>query len=474
VLLHRKADSEALQRLEGAHVQLVDAVKFKVNFEDVKAFRQEVLRSMQCKANTDYLEQRLQDSQDAQQKISDALQLKADAAQVQLRAQEVEELGRRLDGMSAAKADREKVVEIVEAVRDEVTLMLKKRPDFEEHFSSSLRELSEQLKEKADESRVDQRLRMIRQDVVSMVVDKADIDLVTDRVGAIQQSVADQVAADLHRVQEEIGVLIGRKADIELVDRRLDSIQRSMTEALKCRPVFGRRSSGSKDAAELGKKPHKGAGYWKDGHFVADDNEDAASEGTTCEGGLSEAGTCEMNDMEEWMDHRMRLVKIELTKLVDKKADADHVTQSMNEMRQEVSSHVDQRVNAAQQTIAEHVDRQAQAMRKELKADVNLLTECMSQVEQTFEAFGGDKALPIKGFHEVLGSLQHRSPAKAEPPPAVLPKQKAVEVSPPRRQDRPATTATCVVPQESYSPDDLRTRRVRDLLTQLVIPESQQ
>lgn len=498
VLLHRKANTEDVQRLEGAHARLAEVVQGKAGLDDVKAMqqaagrkadaeqlaqsiqalRQEVLCSLQCKANADYLEQRLQAAQDAQQQISDALQVKAtqaDLAQVDQRVQSLQdnlvqvdqrvvqvdqqvqgvpELGQKLEDLTVSKADREKVVEIVEAVRDEVVEMLKRRPDFEEQFSSSLEELSAQLKSKADEGRTDQRLKMMHSDMVSMGVDKADVSLVTDRIAGLEQALTDQVSEGIRQAQDELHLLIGRKVDMELMDRRLDSIQREVTEALKSRKF---RVS-SKDAAEAG-----GRRMSKDSQLTAD--EDATSVGTTCPGsGDSDSGT--MCDVEEWMDFRMKLVKIELTKLVDRKADADQVDRSMMAMRKEVTDHVDHRVQAAQQTLAEHADRQAQAVRKELKADVTLLTRCMSQVEQTFEAMQSDnkdKTLPIKSFHEALGMLQSNSPAKVEPQP--LPKE---ERTPPR-PERLSTTmpARAARVQEPYSPDDMRTRRVRNLLTQL-------
>jgi len=111
-------------------------------------------------------------------------------------------------------------------------------------------------------------------------------------------------------------------------------------------------------------------------------------------------------------------------------------------------------------------------VRKELKADVNLLTRCMTQVEENFEALQGDKPLQIKSFSEML--REALSPDQAEPPPpeqsVAAAAEPVVESKATSQRWRPSS-ARPKKEQEEFSADDLRTRRVRDLLTQLVVQE---
>merc|ERR1711879_363262 len=153
------------------------------------------------------------------------------------------------------------------------------------------------------------------------------------------------------------------------------------------------------------------------------------------------------------MDHRMKLVKIELTKLV--KADVEAVQEAVQVVRKEITEHVDQRVEqrvqVAEKDLSEHVDRRAQAVRKELQADVNLINQCIQQVERTVEAIQKDKPLAqmikdasqAEPFDESLADCNQQGHLQKGKPPKTI-------------------------DDEEFSPEDMRTRRVRDLLTKLV------
>mmetsp|Transcript_10969 Transcript_10969/g.25797 ORF Transcript_10969/g.25797 Transcript_10969/m.25797 type:complete len:724 (+) Transcript_10969:142-2313(+) len=501
-LLQCKADVEAVRNLEAAHVELSQVLQGKADTRDtqasMKAVRQEVLVSMKCKVNSDYMEQRLQamQAQHAQQaecieateqKLSAALQAKADVDLVDQRMQgmqqvlhrelvdrkvecervenSVEELGQRLDELASSKADREKVVEIVEAVRDEVFAMAKGKSDvnarveaLEEQQSTALREISGKMNTKADEFKVEQRLRMIRQDVVNMVVDKADLDVVTERVRAAEQSVTDQVLREMQAVRQEFSKQLSCKADAEVIDQRFDAIQQELGGEARPRTGNGgspkrrmgsdtgstRCSSGGDGEALFVKGPtarrcQSTSRLWKE----------TGSEGTTQVDSWSGSEAATICDMEDWMDHRMKLVKNELIKLVDHKVDMEQVNQIREEITAHVDLRVDQRVQVAQQELTDYVDCRAQAVRKELQADVDLINQCIQQVERTVEAIQQDKPLAKL----IRDANQAQQPEE--------------DVASPKAQR--AASGGLKREMENYSPDDLRTRRVRDLLTQLVI-----
>merc|ERR1712129_392582 len=93
----------------------------------------------------------------------------------------------------------------------------------------------------------------------------------------------------------------------------------------------------------------------------------------------SEAAT----EWEEWWSRRMRLVRTELTKMVQGKADKEHVAQCCQTVKQDVKQHVNNQVQAVQLDVTRQVEKQTQALQTKLQAEVVQVQQNIQKVELT-------------------------------------------------------------------------------------------
>jgi len=387
--LHLKVDKDVTEQIAADQHELVHALQRKADMAYVETSLQAISHAVSNKADSKEVGQCVEIMQKTfRQEVMDTLSEKADAEQVeqlcrnqssnaaQLGAS-VEDLSRRLVALSSDKADRDKVVEIVEAVREEMIESMKRHSateseDVDRRVQAAVRTVADQVGSMADQRKVDQQLGLVRQELVDAVASKADIKLMTERLTAMQESLSEQVDRQVNGARQEFTSIVGRKADVEQLDQRVNAVQQEIAEVLEPRAA-------------------------------ADQHASQVVESTP------------FSQIESWMEERMVLVKMELNKLVDRKADTvrvDHVQQEITHRvdqrvqaaQQEITHHVDQRVRAAQQELSEQVDERARTTRKELAELVNLapeVTERARQIEQAAQekqCFSTRDAKAASGF----------------------------------------------------------------------------
>mmetsp|Transcript_84807 Transcript_84807/g.162304 ORF Transcript_84807/g.162304 Transcript_84807/m.162304 type:complete len:691 (-) Transcript_84807:73-2145(-) len=275
----------------------------------------------------------------------------------------VQNLERSLAQIACSKVDTEKVVELVEAVRDEVSDTVHQTRNISEQVEKKLNDLDtydlSNLDTRTNE-KIERKVESVRQEIVDVAVTMADEHLAV--------------------AKEEVTKLVNRKVDAGIFDEIVTRVQTIESQA-STRPGTAEPPS----------------------YAPSEGGDNAAAHAAW---------------VESLMEQRMRLVRTELTKLVDKKADNEHMQNCIQAATQEITNHVDRRVDAAQKNLSEQVGR--------LAAEQESVNRRILQVEK-----------------QVLYAA-----------PAAQPTQ-------------PAPQATRSAPIE-FKFDDSRTARVKALLTQLV------
>jgi len=347
-MLNSKADTTAFKdELEA----LKREVATKVDDEQLTVVRSEGMTATNMKADMEKLEQ-------LSRRVQELEDLKVKGEQLEGRAKELEE---GLAEVLAHKADREKVVEIVEAVRDEALDLVTRRADDVSSCLKEQREASQQLSEKFD-AKLKDNLQALNKDLLAAVASKVDLDVLDKRAKAL----ADELASDVGSLRHEFQELVDRKADVELVDQRLEVLLQRRRQP----PPHGSSDGTVADPASQRKEEE-----------VAEDRWDTAAFAPPQRTPRSRFDTEAASEWDEWWSQRMRLVRTELTKMVEGKADKDHVARCCQTVKQDVTQHVNQQVHAVQLDVTRQVEQQTQAVQKKLQAEVVQVQQSIQKVE---------------------------------------------------------------------------------------------
>merc|ERR1711972_922281 len=156
---------------------------------------------------------------------------------------------------------------------------------------------------------------------------------VNKRAQVAKQEILDHVDEQVKSGWQDLTNVVKGKADIVLVDLRLQTLQHEVTEMV----------------TRIGKTKHAKSPEEDDKHSQLERKE----------------------WMESEMERRMRVVRQELIKLVDSKADPDQVDQRVQTMQHELADHLHQRVHAVREELSEQIHQCEQATEE--------LTEVVSQ-----------------------------------------------------------------------------------------------
>jgi len=215
------------------------------------------------------------------------------------------------------KADRDKVVECVEAVRDELTEVVKKKPDLEAIHPHIQRQKEEILG--ATEMQIQTRMQEVQKEVTELMKDKATVALLMQTTEAMRKDMSEHVKQQVHTLKEGLGKTVHQQMDhqMHLVEKKVKAYQEAQMEQTN-------RDKVPRD--------------WI----------------------LSE------------MEQRMRAVQFELTKLVDHKVDQKQVDSCVRKVQHDLTEHVDLRVQAVQHSLSEQVEQ--------CKQDLTEMVDCKTAV----------------------------------------------------------------------------------------------
>lgn len=408
-----KADGEVLeQRLRSMSAEVQDQLCSKADVGLVKSEVRSVSKEAAERVREDLLTM---------------VQMKADVDMV---TASMEAIQGKLAAVQSIKADREKVVECVEAVRDELTAALGSKATAQdvdrcvERVHEVQQQLMDKVETKVDLQQVNQCIQVVRQDFGDQLKDKADLDSVDQRVQSMHQSVNEQLEQRLQVVRQELSDRASRyEAGMSLLEQNMESMR-----------------------AEAIKSPKQS----------------------------NAQGDSQMNVNQDWveseMEHRMRLLRTELTKLVNLKAETSHVEHRLQAVKSEITDSVDLQVQAVKQELTTQVRETRKELaemvsRKADAADVQVLTNMLKRGP------GSHGERSSASTPNRAGRLDGQSPAGARkveesgtfsPPGRASP---TVRLPPVLRSGQSAPNLHRL---EDDPDDDWRSRRVRSLLTSLV------